>query len=189
MLCMLRGWGICVAGKGLLFLDARAAQRRSFGSCKSHPLLQVDFSFGICLYCCSEAAFAHRRVIDPRGAKPPGGSEKALPPGPPRVLSELYSRLHSLAARCRGSPEFPLSAEAILCIIAASLPLFVARQPHSSLANRSLPLPLRGMRAQHATPSEAVSPVPHRRGSSTRLSGPLPLPPKGKTSPGDARTP
>ena len=57
-------------------------------------LCGVAFSFGIGLYCSGEAAFACRRVIDPRGTKPSGESEKALPHGPPRVLSGLYSRLH-----------------------------------------------------------------------------------------------
>ena len=46
-------------------------------------LCGVAFSFGIGLYCSGEAAFARRRGIYPRGTKPPGGSEKALPPAPP----------------------------------------------------------------------------------------------------------
>ena len=48
----------------------------------------------VALICSSEAAFARRRVIDPRAQSRRGEAKKALPPGPPRAPVELVERLH-----------------------------------------------------------------------------------------------
>ena len=129
------------------------------------PPLRVDFSCVIDLFRSSEAAFARRRVIDPRGAElslwklcvPSSAAGSFLIWNLSVLLLGSRFRASKAAQSRRGEakkrfPPDPLASLAS-CIrgckvwrlwmqrIAASLPLFVARQPHSSLRSRSLPPP------------------------------------------------
>ncbi len=72
------------------------------------------YGFSVAGFVCSKGPLS--RVES--GAKPPGGSDYASPRTPSLPL-EQAERLYAGRLRCRGLPEFPLSAEAILCKVTA----------------------------------------------------------------------
>ena len=90
------------------------------------PLLHVEGASA--LACAFISGLFHPplgRPLSPveSGGKPPGRNRKAIPPGP-QSASLFVARAAATrgGSGCRGSPEFPLSAEAILCKFAASFP-------------------------------------------------------------------
>ena len=134
----------------LRFLRAFPGQQGRFRASKGHRPARANRP-DIHIPCSLVAAFAHRRVIDPRAQSRRGHSramspqwgvcrrkkwqvnvrrKTELPPGPPLAPMRHERRLHMFGGSgCRGFLETSAFAEEILCKVAARVPWQVSMQP------------------------------------------------------------